>query len=280
VHAEEAEVVAGAQAGHEAVLFGERRCRFLQHMLDGGESSACRHKRAADGAVVLELALVGRLDGGDGAGFRLGGIEKLACAALGRLGNVEVVADLEEKRLVADELAAAEHGVAVAKRCGLFDERQLGGVGCEDARVGVAVAFGVDEPDLFDAGGEHLVEDDGECGFLGAVAIGEGLEREAALGRAGGGDEGLRDAEGHGGMVVGRKPDVAGGRKRLNRGDGKVLCHGAGARIEGLGGLRHGRTGGALRQSGRRSSGRPQSRHFAPSARKQLIGSPSPASRR
>lgn len=81
--------------------------------------------------------------------------------------------------------------MAVTERGGLLEERQFRGVGREHGLVGGAVAPGVDEADLFDAGGEHLVEQGASAGFLGAVAVGEILERQAPLGRAGGRDAGL-----------------------------------------------------------------------------------------
>jgi len=54
------------------------------------------------------------------------------------------------------------------------------------------------EADLLDAGGEHFVEEEGERGLLVAITIRERLQREAALGGAGGGDQGFGDTEGHG----------------------------------------------------------------------------------
>ena len=62
------------------------------------------------------------------------------------------------------------------------------------------VAGGGDDADLLRPGPGRLFEDDLQRLLLDPVAVHQGLEREAALGRAGGGDHGL--ANGHHGAAL------------------------------------------------------------------------------
>ena len=83
----------------------------------------------------------------------------------------------------------AEDGMAVTQRSRLLHKMQTAGVGAGGRAVGGLVARTDHNADLLDARLEHLFEDDGEGGFLGAVAVHEGLQGQGALVFAGGSDE-------------------------------------------------------------------------------------------
>src|SRR5262245_3431397 len=65
VHAEEAQVVAGTQAGHDEALFGFGRGRFFEDVFDLVKPLFGGDEPPADRAVVRQLALVSRLHRGD-----------------------------------------------------------------------------------------------------------------------------------------------------------------------------------------------------------------------
>jgi len=109
-----------------------------------------------------------------------------------------VVAHLQKDRLAVGKLAAAEHRVAIAERLGLLDIRQLLRVGSEHGFVRGAVTLCVNQADLLNACGEHLIEQKREGRLLVAIAVRERLQRETTLCRAGGSDQGFGDTEGHG----------------------------------------------------------------------------------
>ena len=79
-----------------------------------GEAAAAGHERAADGAVVLELAFVRGLHGGNGAVFGLGHFHKLAGAAFFIAAYVQVIAHKMQKRVIANKFFGAVDGVTVA----------------------------------------------------------------------------------------------------------------------------------------------------------------------
>ena len=83
--------------------------------------------------------------------------------------------------------------MAVAQRFGLRDKTQPSGMIAGHARVGDFVARRDDERDLFDARAKGFLDDDAEHGLLDAVAIDEGLQRQAALAGSGGRDDRLAD---------------------------------------------------------------------------------------
>lgn len=115
VHAEEAEVMAVAQAGHDEALLGLGGGGFFEDGLDGVEAGGAGEQAAADGAIIGELAFVGGLDGGDGALVLAGDIDQLLGAVAAFVADVEVVADEEQKGVMSDELAGAVDGVAEAE---------------------------------------------------------------------------------------------------------------------------------------------------------------------
>ena len=122
VETEEAEVKPGPQAGYDELLFGGGGRGLFEDGVDLVERAVAADEFAADGTVGGELALAGRLDGGDGGVLGDGDVDELAGAARGAVGDVEVIADEVKERLVAHEVATAEDGVAVAARGGLGDE--------------------------------------------------------------------------------------------------------------------------------------------------------------
>ena len=95
----------------------------------------------------------------------------------------------------AGEGAGAEDGVAVAGGAGLLDEVEAGAVAAGGAGIGVLVAGRDDHGDVPDAGAQDLIDDDAEHGLFDAIAVDQGLQREIALRRGGGGDDGFTDLQ-------------------------------------------------------------------------------------
>lgn len=122
VDAEEAEVVALAEAGGGEDAFGFGGGGFFENGIDliklGSDGWT------TDGAEVGEQTFAGCGDGGDGATF--GGVDADEFGGEGAdgalVGEVEVIADEVEEGGVADEVAGEGDGVGVAAGFGLFDE--------------------------------------------------------------------------------------------------------------------------------------------------------------
>ena len=72
VHAEEAEIIAGAHAGDQEALFGFGGGGLFDDGLDAVEVAAAGDASAGDRAETRQQALAGRLHAADGAGFGLG----------------------------------------------------------------------------------------------------------------------------------------------------------------------------------------------------------------
>ena len=215
VETEEAEVKPGSQSGHDELLFGGGGRGLFEDGVDLVERAVAADELAADGPVGGELALAGRLHGGDGGVLGDGDGDELAGAARGAVGDVEVVADEVKKRLISDEVAAAEDGVAVAAGGGLGDEAHARTEGAAGFGVGGFVAGADDDAEFLDAGAGGLLEDDLEGGFRFALLVDERLEREGALARIRGGDEGF--ADGHG-RARGRTGEVSRGGRAASTG--------------------------------------------------------------
>lgn len=103
MEAEEAEVVAGSQAGYDQGLFGFGWGRFFQQSFDLVEAGAVGNTVAAGCSVVGEFALVGGLDGGDRAILSGGDSYEFFGAAVITFGDIEVVTDHEEEGAVSGE---------------------------------------------------------------------------------------------------------------------------------------------------------------------------------
>ena len=88
VHAEKAEVMAGAQTGNDQFLFGFGRSGFLQQVLDFVEALAARNQASADRAVIREFAFVGCLDSGDRAVLSPSDLYQLLGGAFFRAADV------------------------------------------------------------------------------------------------------------------------------------------------------------------------------------------------
>ena len=164
VEAEEAEVVPGAESGNDEFLLGLGGSGFFDDRLDLIEQVAASQAASADGSVERELALVGGLNGGDGAFFGSGGGEELSGAGGLGAAQIEVVADHEQKRIIARESGGAVNGVGIAEGFRLLDETHVAGVRASGFSVGGLVAGTDDDGDFLDAGGSDFVGKDGEGG--------------------------------------------------------------------------------------------------------------------
>lgn len=199
VHAEEAEVMGGAQTGDKEALLGFGGGGFFNDLGDVVEVGMAGEALTADGAVEGQFAFVGALDGGHGAAMGGGGIDELPGAALFGGGDVEVIADEEEEGIIAGEGTCGEDGMAEAAGIGLFDELEAISMRAGGRAERLLIAGGDHHGDVIDTGGEGFLDDNGEGGFGLAVAVVEVLQWEGALGAAGGGDDGFRDLHGGGG---------------------------------------------------------------------------------
>ena len=104
-----------------------------------------------------------------------------------------MIADEQEERGLARELARAADGMAVAERCGLLDELDAPGVRPGGGGKRGLIPGADDDADLVDAGLEDFLDDDLQRGLGRAVAINQALQGEGALGFPGGGDDGFFD---------------------------------------------------------------------------------------
>ena len=181
VHAEEAEVVARAEAGDNQFLLGNGGRRFLDHVGDVVESLASAHWRGCDGAVKGELALVCRLYGGNRP-IGLGrDVEELAEAGFGGEGEIEVIAHHEEEGIIAGEIPGAEDGVPISPRLGLLDESDLIEV---SGNGGGEVSFGAggdDDGGRLDPAREDLIEEKSGDRFILAGWADERLKGKVLL---------------------------------------------------------------------------------------------------
>ena len=196
MHAKEAEVVTGAEAGDVQVLFGFGGGGLFADLVHLINAAVRARESATDRSVVGEFAFVGGLNRRDGTVFGAGDFDELLGAGFGSVLDVEVVADQEQERLRSREFAAAQHGVAVAARRILGDEVEPAGQIARSQAIGGFIARPDDEADLLDAGPQDFLGENAEGGFFEAVAVHERLERERGLRAAGGGDDGSFDFHG------------------------------------------------------------------------------------
>jgi len=181
VHAEETEVMSGAQAGDDEVLFGFGGGRLFDDMIDRIETLAMRDAFAADGAVVGKHVLARGLHCGNGTGFGSGDFDELLRAAASFAADVEMVADEVKERFFADEIARAKEGVAVTERFDLFDEMKFAGEIAGGGAIGGLVAGANDEANFIHARAEGFLDNDPESGFLDSIPIHERLQRQRVL---------------------------------------------------------------------------------------------------
>jgi hypothetical protein len=112
VHAEETEVLAGAETGDDEGAFSEGGGGFFDDGIDGIEIGMAGKGLSADSAVIRQETFVGGLDGRDGAAFAGGDLDEAGGAGAGFAADVEVVADEVEKgdepvKSRADQMARA-----------------------------------------------------------------------------------------------------------------------------------------------------------------------------
>ncbi len=79
---------------------------------------------AGERPVLVDQVLAGRLHGGDRAALGRGQVDQLAGASPRFRGDVDVIAQQQQERLVADERPGTPDGVAVALGLGLDGESQ------------------------------------------------------------------------------------------------------------------------------------------------------------
>jgi hypothetical protein len=166
VHAEEAQVEARAQPRHDQLLLGDRRRGLLEDRVDLVERALAADEPSAHRAVGRELALARGLHGGDRRVLRHGHVHELARATRRAVRDVQVIADQVEERVIADEVAAAEHRVAVAARLRLRHEPHPGAERTAGLAVRGLVARADDDAELLDPGAGGLLEDDAERGLV------------------------------------------------------------------------------------------------------------------
>ena len=197
VDAEQAEVVAGPQPRHLQGLLRLAGGRLLDDILDLVKVISEGDSPPADGPVVGEHVLAGRLHGGDGAALRLRLLDDLLRTTLGPAADVEVVADEVEERLVAGEGVGQPEGMAIAAGLFLFEEDEPAGVLAGGLGIGALIARADDQGDLVGAGLDDLLKDDPESLLLGSVAVDQRLQRQSPLVPRSCRDDGSVDVHGH-----------------------------------------------------------------------------------
>jgi len=196
VHAEEAKIVAGAQAGDNQALLGFGGGRLLHYLGDFVKALASGDEMAAYGAVEGELAFMRGLDGGDGAILGSGDFHQLLRGALLRAADVEMIADKQEEGSGTGKGAGAKDRVAIAAGGGLLDELQAAGLGAGGGPIGRLIPGTDHDANLLDTGGDDLVDQNLEGGLGKSVAVDEGLKGKRALGLASRSDDGSFDLHG------------------------------------------------------------------------------------
>jgi len=193
VHSEEAKVVAGAQAWDHQALLGFGGSGLFHDGLDAVEILAAGDALAADRTIAGEQVLTRGLHRRNGARLRFRHIDQLLRAALRGAADIKVVADQMQERILLDEVAGAQHGVAVAQRFRLRNQAQAPGVIARHTRVRRFVSGRNDDANFFDARAQGLFDNDAQHRLFNAIAIDEGLERQAPLVRPGSRDHRFAD---------------------------------------------------------------------------------------
>src|ERR1022692_4471381 len=104
-----------------------------------------------------------------------------------------MIADQVQEGVLPDEVAGAQNGVAVAQRFGLGDEAEAAGMIAGYPRVRCLVAWRNDNSDFVDTGAQGFFDYDAEDRLFDAIAVDEGLQRQAPLAGSGGCDHRLTD---------------------------------------------------------------------------------------
>jgi len=200
VHSEEAEIVTGAEAGNDELLFGESGSGFFEDVGDVVESLSTADTGASDDTVVGQLAFVRGLHCRDRALRLLGDFEELAEAGFFREREIKVVAHHKEKGIVAREVLGEEDGVTVTEGLGLFDEGDLVEMICDGGGEIPFGAGGDDDGGGVNPAGEDFIEKKRGRGLGLAGGTHEGLQRQVVLIRSCGGDDGFLDLHGMSGI--------------------------------------------------------------------------------
>ena len=201
VHAKEAEIVTGAQAGNDQALFGLGGGRLLDDFGDFVKALAPGHQLASHGPVIGQLAFMRGLDRGHRTVLRRGHLDQLLGTSFLTAADIKVIADEQKKRLFEGEFIRTPDGMSVAERRGLFDE--LESLAVMARRVGVRrlVARRHHHTDFLRARVQNLLDDNAQRALLRAIAVHECLQRQHALGLARGRYDRLFDF--HDRIVVG-----------------------------------------------------------------------------
>ncbi len=193
VHAEETEVMPGAEAGDNEALFGDGGSWFFEDVGNLVEGVLAGDAASADRTEVGKLAFVGGLDGGNGAVLGAGDLDELARAGLARAGDVQVIPKQQKERRVPDEFAGHQNGVAVAPGFGLHEKPEAVGPGPGCGPENGLVAGRNHDADLLGPGRDGFLDDDAQGGAGFAVSVHQGLKGKGPLMTTGGGDDGLGD---------------------------------------------------------------------------------------
>ena len=195
---EKAQVIAGAQAGHEQLLLGDRRRRLFQHGLDLVQRPVPAHQPASDGAIGREQAFVRRLHGRDRCVLRRRDVDQLPRATRVAARHVEMVADEMQERFAGHEFAPAQHRMPVTARVALGQEAHAFAQPAAGVGVGRLVAGADDHPKFLHPRVCGLLQRDLQGGLRLTLLVDEDLQRQGALPGVGGGDEGFADFHGGG----------------------------------------------------------------------------------
>ena len=121
VHAEEAEVVAGAKPGNHQALLGFGGRGFFDHRFHAVKAGPAGTRRPATTPKLGKQIFPGGLDPGNRARLELPPSPPGAGRCL-RCGQIQMISHQVEEGLIGHKLARTIDGVAVAQRLWLRDE--------------------------------------------------------------------------------------------------------------------------------------------------------------
>ena len=193
VHSEKTQVMSGAEAGHDQPLLRLGGSRLFDDVLDLVKPASSRHQPTTDRAVEREFALMRGLNRRNRAGFARSHLDQLLRATFRRATEIKMIADQQQDWITTGKIGGAGNRVAVTERSGLLHELQPLRLRSSRRPIGLLVTGTDHDANLFHPGLENLLDDDGNGGFLDAIAIDERLQRNGALIFSGGGDDGFLD---------------------------------------------------------------------------------------
>ncbi len=131
--------------------------------------------------IVGQQALAGGLERRDRTQLCFGDGHQSLGAALVCATDIQMIADKVQKRILAGERPGAMDGMSMAQGFSLVNKMQTTSMVAGNLDIGPFVARADHNPDLVNARGQHLLDQDGQHRFLRTVPIDQRLERQSPL---------------------------------------------------------------------------------------------------